>query len=60
MKINIGDEITINGKVVECDVRCSMVCCRMNDGTDIWIHSSNINTIHPYKEPSKEDMRKGN
>jgi predicted acyltransferase (DUF342 family) len=32
MKINVGDEITINGKVVECDVRCSMVCCRMNDG----------------------------
>jgi len=58
--IKVDDDITINGKVVEYDARCDMVCYRMNDGTEQWTSARNINTIRPYKEPPKEDMRKGN
>ena len=59
-EINVGDDITINGKVVEYDSRCDMVCYRMNDNTEQWTHINNINTICPVCKSDGIDQRKGN
>ena len=73
--MNIGDEVTINGTITACQYMTYMVDSRTNklipDGEptltvllpssdEIYINPCDINTIHPYKEISKEDMRKGN
>lgn len=61
---NAGDEITINGKVkyigYGTQVDPTLLWVQLKSGAIIRIQESDINTVHPYKEPSKEDMRKGN
>lgn len=64
MNINIGDEITLCGTVLG---HCLMgldgvqgVYIRTKNGNIVMgIPVNDIKTIHPYKEPTKEDMRKG-
>ena len=63
MNINIGDEITINATITRLllgHYGDDMIEIRLKNGDMYTINICNINTIHPYKEPTKEDMRKGN
>ena len=75
MIIKAGDEVTINGVVKEVTQFCftidrfgiehpygePTIIVELPSGETICLeHASDINTIHPYKEPSKEDQRKGN
>ena len=53
-----GDEITINAKVV--DVTASGNLIINISGTKCLVKPSDVCTVHPYQEPSKEDMRRGN
>jgi len=56
--INIGDDITVNGVVIE--VEGDTVVFRTKSGEIKVINSADVNTIHPYQKPSTEDRRKGN
>ena len=56
--INIGDDITVNGVVIE--VEGDTVVFRTKSGEIKVINSADVNTIHPYRKPSTEDRRKGN
>ena len=63
MNINIGDEITINATITRLlfgQYGDDMVEIRLKNGDMYTINIRNIKTIHPYKEPTKKDMRKGN
>jgi hypothetical protein len=75
MDINVGDEITINGRITACQYMTCVFDRRANklipdgeptltvllpSGDEIYISPADINTIHPYKEPSVVDQRKGN
>lgn len=56
--IHIGDEVTVNAVVV--DVTASgNVIVQLKKGGKVVVNPSEINTIHPYQEISKEDKRRG-
>ena len=59
MKLKVGDEVTINGTIVEITSSGNAVV-KLDKGTRVLINPAEINTVHPYKKPSKEDKRKGN
>jgi hypothetical protein len=58
MDIKCGDEITINARVMAGGVPGRWLV-ETPGGNYLWIYESDINTIHPYKEPPTEDVRKG-
>ena len=58
MKLNIGDEVTIGGTIVEITPSGNTVV-KLAKGTRVLINPAEIKTIHPYKEISKEDKRRG-
>lgn len=65
MNINKGDEITICGTVLGYSIMSSEdvqgVYIRTKSGYIVTgIPVDDIKTVHPYKEVSKEDHRKGN
>ena len=45
MKINVGDDVTINAIVVETAV--TEICIKLKSGKETWIPISDINTIRP-------------
>jgi preprotein translocase subunit YajC len=59
MKLNIGDEVTVGGTIVEITPSGNAVV-KLAKGTRVLINPAEIKTIHPYKKPIKEDKRKGN
>lgn len=59
MKLNVGDEVTVGGTVVEISPSGNAVV-KLARGTRVLISPAEIKTIHPYKKPSKTDKRKGN
>ena len=59
MSINIGDEVTINAVVVDKTVSGNAIV-KLKRGSRLLVSPDEINTIHPYKETSKEDKRRGN
>ena len=56
--ININDDITVSGVVIECEG--DMVVFRTRSGDIKVVNVADIKTIHPYKKPSDVDFRKGN
>ena len=65
MNINVGDEITICGTILGYSMMNSDdvqgVYIRTKSGYIVTgVPVDDIKTIRPYKEPTKEDMRKGN
>ena len=60
MEIKAGDEVTINGTVSAVSEDKKFFWMHTKSGNDRCLNIEDINTIHPYKEPSKEDHRKGN
>lgn len=52
MSVNIGDDVTINGVIVEI-LPSSLVWVRLKDGHDICVNPSVFNTIRPRMEVSK-------
>jgi preprotein translocase subunit YajC len=59
MKLKVGDEVTVNGTIVEITPSGNAVV-KLTKGTRVLINPAEVNTIHPYKKPSKEDKRRGN
>lgn len=65
--MNIGDDVTINGVVIGMN-RILLggkpvgeeIVVRLKCGTIISVKEKELNTIHPYDEPPKQDMRRGN
>lgn len=60
MNVGIGDDITINGRVVQLNEAMNEVLILTSSRHYHWVHVEDINTLHPYREPSTEDMREGN
>lgn len=58
MKLKVGDEVTISGTIVEISPSGNAII-KLTKGTRVLINPSEIKTIHPYKEISKEDKRRG-
>ena len=60
--MNIGDDVTINGKIIETDVINGnpIVMLRVKSGLSIAVYESDINTVRPFKPRPEKDMRKGN
>ena len=62
--INAGDEITVNGKIVDVIVdeegQILDLQVETKSGRIISIKESDVNTIHPYKPISEKDQRTGN
>lgn len=59
MKLKVGDEVTVNGTIVEISPSGNAVV-KLAKGTRVLVSPAEINTVHPYKKPSKEDKRRGN
>ena len=57
--IHIGDEVTINAVVVDVTASGNAIV-KLNKGGRVVISPEEIKTIHPYREISKEDKRRGN
>ena len=57
--VHVGDEVSLNAKVITVSVSGNPIV-EFKSGVRVLVRESDLNTIHPYKEPSKEDMRKGN
>lgn len=58
MNVNVGDDVTINGVVIEI-LPSSLVWVRLKDGHDICVDPLAFNTVRPHMEVSDNDMRKG-
>ena len=58
MKLNVGDEVTVAGTVVEISPSGNAVV-KLRRGTRVLISPEEVKAVHPYKKPSKEDKRKG-
>ena len=56
--MNIGDEVTINGRVVA--INKYTVVVELDSHLRILVKPSDINTIHPYQPIPETDERKGN
>lgn len=58
MKINIGDDVTINAQVVDI-TESGNVIAKLKKGGKILISPFEINTIRPKIESDEEDHKKG-
>ena len=56
--INVGDDITVSGVVIESEG--DAVVFRTRSGDIKVVNVADIKTIHPYQKPGEIDMRKGN
>lgn len=56
---SVGDEVTINATVIHVTASGNPIV-KLKGGYKFLIKPSDINTIHPFSEIPKEDMRKGN
>lgn len=59
MDLHINDDVTVNAKVIDVTASGNPII-RTNSGIKMLVKASDINTVRPYKEPAKEDRRKGN
>lgn len=57
--VHVGDDVSLNAKVITVSVSGNPIV-EFKSGVRVLVRESDLNTIHPYKEPSKEDVRKGN
>ena len=46
--INIGDDVTISGKII--NIKNGCICIETKLGTKVWIDSGDIKTHRPIKE----------
>lgn len=56
--MRIGDEVTVCGKVIAFTDSNNPII-ELKSGMRFLIKPSDIKAIHPYKEPSREDQRRG-
>ena len=59
MKFNIGDDVTLNAKVINISDSGNPII-RTNSGVKMLVKAEDINTVRPHHKASKEDLRKGN
>lgn len=58
IKFNKGDEVTFNATVIGVTESGNPIV-KFNSGIRMLLKKSDVNTVHPYEEPPKEDKRRG-